>query len=294
MIDGVPVDNSTIEGGSNLLAGINPEDIESFTVLKDASATAIYGSRASNGVIVITTKKGSDKVKVAYSGTFALSQRTKTLDVLTADEFRQIVPELPAYPPTQSTAPPTPTGRTRFSAPPSARNRTSPSPAKSIRYSLPSACRFPYANQDGIIRNNNNYQRVNAALSLTPSLLDNHLNISLNGKVSWERERKVDESVVGNAISYDPTRPVRTDDTTGPGLGYYIWKNGNSPMAIQTDNPVAMLEARRPASTKCSARSATPSSTTRCTASRTSHSTSTSVTTCSTATMTATYRNSQE
>ena len=92
VIDGVPVDNSTIEGGSNLLAGINPEDIESFTVLKDASATAIYGSRASNGVIVITTKKGSDKVKVAYSGTFALSQRTKTLDVLTAYEFRKIEP----------------------------------------------------------------------------------------------------------------------------------------------------------------------------------------------------------
>ena len=241
VIDGVPVDNSTIEGGSNLLAGINPEDIESFTVLKDASATAIYGSRASNGVIVITTKKGSDKVKVAYSGTFALSQRTKTLDVLTADEFRQIVPGITGVPSdavygTANTNWQDEIFRTAFGT-----EQNLSVTGKIDPILTPFRVSVSYANQDGIIRNNN-YQRVNAALSLTPSLLDNHLNISLNGKVSWERERKVDESVVGNAISYDPTRPVRTDDTTGPGLGYYIWKNGNSPMAIQTDNPVAMLE----------------------------------------------------
>ncbi len=241
VIDGVPVDNSTIEGGSNLLAGINPEDIESFTVLKDASATAIYGSRASNGVIVITTKKGSDKVKVAYSGTFALSQRTKTLDVLTADEFRQIVPGITGVPSdavygTADTNWQDEIFRTAFGT-----EQNLSVTGKIDPILTPFRVSVSYANQDGIIRNNN-YQRVNAALSLTPSLLDNHLNISLNGKVSWERERKVDESVVGNAISYDPTRPVRTDDTTGPGLGYYIWKNGNSPMAIQTDNPVAMLE----------------------------------------------------
>ena len=241
VIDGVPVDNSTIEGGSNLLAGINPEDIESFTVLKDASATAIYGSRASNGVIVITTKKGSDKVKVAYSGTFALSQRTKTLDVLTADEFRQIVPGITGVPSdavygTADTNWQDEIFRTAFGT-----EQNLSVTGKIDPILTPFRVSVSYANQDGIIRNNN-YQRVNAALSLTPSLLDNHLNISLNGKVSWERERKVDESVIGNAISYDPTRPVRTDETTGPGLGYYIWKNGNSPMAIQTDNPVAMLE----------------------------------------------------
>ena len=241
VIDGVPVDNSTIEGGSNLLAGINPEDIESFTVLKDASATAIYGSRASNGVIVITTKKGSDKVKVAYSGTFALSQHTKTLDVLTADEFRQIVPGITGVPSdavygTADTNWQDEIFRTAFGT-----EQNLSVTGKIDPILTPFRVSVSYANQDGIIRNNN-YQRVNAALSLTPSLLDNHLNISLNGKVSWERERKVDESVIGNAISYDPTRPVRTDDTTGPGLGYYIWKNGNSPMAIQTDNPVAMLE----------------------------------------------------
>ena len=241
VIDGVPVDNSTIEGGSNLLAGINPEDIESFTVLKDASATAIYGSRASNGVIVITTKKGTDKVKVAYSGTFAISQRTKTLDVLTADEFRQIVPGITGVPAdavygTANTNWQDEIFRTAFGT-----EQNVSVTGKIDPIYTPFRVSVSYANQDGIIRNNN-YQRVNAALSLTPSLLNNHLNIALNGKVSWERERQVDGSVVGNAISYDPTRPVRTDDTTGPGLGYYIWMNGNSPMAIQTDNPVAMLD----------------------------------------------------
>lgn len=98
VIDGVPVDNSTIEGASNIIGSINPEDIETFTILKDASATAIYGSRASNGVIVITTKTGTDKIQVNYTGTFSISTKTKTLDVLTADEFREFVPTVTGVP----------------------------------------------------------------------------------------------------------------------------------------------------------------------------------------------------
>jgi iron complex outermembrane receptor protein len=89
VIDGVPV---TAEGGAgmaNPLASVNPNDIESYTVLKDASATAIYGSRASNGVIIIQTKKGSgDKMKVSYSSSYSLKQNTATLDVMTGDQYR--------------------------------------------------------------------------------------------------------------------------------------------------------------------------------------------------------------
>ena len=82
VVDGVPVDNSTIEGGGNVIGGINPNDIETFTVLKDASATAIYGSRASNGVIVITTKKGSDSnLRFNYSTNLSVSTITEKLDV---------------------------------------------------------------------------------------------------------------------------------------------------------------------------------------------------------------------
>lgn len=101
VIDGVPVDNSTIEGGSNVIGGINPNDIETFTVLKDASATAIYGSRASNGVIVITTKKGDDaKLRFNYSTNLSVSTVTETLDILSADEFRKFVPTVSGVPST--------------------------------------------------------------------------------------------------------------------------------------------------------------------------------------------------
>lgn len=98
VIDGVPVDNSTIEGGTNILAGINPNDIETFTVLKDASATAIYGSRASNGVIVITTKRGGEHLNVSYQGNFSISHTAKRLKVLSADEFRAFVPTVTGVP----------------------------------------------------------------------------------------------------------------------------------------------------------------------------------------------------
>ena len=93
VIDGLPVSNSGISGTANALASINPSDIESFTVLKDASATAIYGSRASNGVIIITTKKGSKYdgavPHVDVDFTASLSQNAKYVDVMTGDEMRQ-------------------------------------------------------------------------------------------------------------------------------------------------------------------------------------------------------------
>ena len=106
VIDGVPVDNSTIEGSSNIIGSLNPDDIETFTVLKDASATAIYGSRASNGVIVITTKKGSDRLAVNYSSSYSVSTTADRLDVLTADEFKAFVPTVTGVPanPTFGTA----------------------------------------------------------------------------------------------------------------------------------------------------------------------------------------------
>ena len=96
VIDGLTIDNNTPTGMSNPLAMINPNDIESFTVLKDASATAIYGSRASNGVIIITTKKGKSGAapSVSYNGDMTVSMIQKKYDVLNADEFRNLVGQL--------------------------------------------------------------------------------------------------------------------------------------------------------------------------------------------------------
>ena len=91
VIDGVAMDQTGIKGVSNPLALVNPQDIESFNVLKDASATAIYGSRGSNGVIIITTKKGRRGLQVSYNGSFTVSKNSKNLDVLSADEYRSLI-----------------------------------------------------------------------------------------------------------------------------------------------------------------------------------------------------------
>ena len=92
VIDGVPIDNTSVQGMSNPLAMVSPDNVESMTVLKDASATAIYGSRASNGVIIITTKKGkSGKPQVNFSANMYVNKARKTVDVLTAPEFREVI-----------------------------------------------------------------------------------------------------------------------------------------------------------------------------------------------------------
>lgn len=244
VIDGVPVDNSAIEGASNLIGGINPEDIETFTVLKDASATAIYGSRASNGVIVITTKRGTDGLKVSYSGNFTVSHTAKRLDVLSPDKFREFVPKVTGVPSdvvfgTSETDWQDEIYRSAFGT---EHNLSVAGKIKAIN--TPYRVSGGYTNQDGVIKTNN-YQRATAGVALTPSLLNDHLTLNLNAKFSYERNALVDNSVVGNALRYDPTRPVMTGSSTAstdPGLGYFIWKNGDSPMAIQTDNPVATLE----------------------------------------------------
>ena len=244
VIDGVPVDNSDIEGGGNIIGAINPNDIETFTVLKDASATAIYGSRASNGVIVITTKKGTDgKIKFNYSGNVSLSSVAKRLEPLTADEFRSFVPTVTGVPSgvefgTSNTDWQDEIFRTAIST------EHNLSMSGNLLKKAPYRVSLGYTDQQGIIKTNS-YKRYTFDGGITPSLLDDHLTIALNAKLSLENNRLVDGSVVGNALRYDPTRPVKTGSPTSdtdPGLGYFIWMNGNYPMAIQTDNPVAQLE----------------------------------------------------
>ena len=131
VIDGLAMDQSGVKGLSNPLSMVNPEDIETFTVLKDASATAIYGSRGSNGVIIITTKKGrvDQKPKVTYNGYVSLSTRQKGIDVLDADEYRNFITDYYGADsdaagklgPSRAKAP---TGRTRSIASPSATTTT--------------------------------------------------------------------------------------------------------------------------------------------------------------------------
>lgn len=247
VIDGVPVDNSTIEGASNLIGAINPDDIETFTVLKDASATAIYGSRASNGVVVITTKKGTDALRVSYSGNVAVSTRAKSLDILTADQFREFVPTITGVPSDAVFGQYNTNWQDEIYRTAIGTDHNLSVTGKLNQIMTPYRVSVGYTNQEGIIKNND-YERFTANVALTPSLLDSHLNINANVKFSYERDHQIDKSVVGNALRYDPTRPVMTGSqtaSTDPGLGYFIWKNGDSPMAIQTDNPMATLDLDR-------------------------------------------------
>lgn len=247
VIDGVPVDNSTIEGGGNVIGAINPNDIETFTILKDASATAIYGSRASNGVIVITTKKGtSNKPQVNYSLNLALSTTTKRLEVLDAEEFKSFVPTVTGVPSNPSFGTASTDWQDEIYRPAFSQEHNLSISGK-IKEKTPYRASIGYTNQAGVIRNND-YQRVTFNGGISPKFFDDHLSVDLNLKMSYESNDKVDDSVVNSALRYDPTRPVMTGSATAstdPGLGYFIWMNGNSPMAIQTDNPVALLELQK-------------------------------------------------
>lgn len=247
VIDGVPVDNSSIEGGGNIIGSLNPNDIETFTVLKDASATAIYGSRASNGVIVITTKKGTNGgLKFNYNGNMSLSSVEKRLEPLTADEFRSFVPTVSGVPAdvqfgTADTDWQDEIYRTAVGT------EHNFSVSGNAMKKAPFRASVGYTDQQGIIRTNK-YGRFTFDGGITPSFFNDHLTVSLNAKFSSENNHMVDGSVAGNALAYDPTRPVKTGSSTAstdPGLGYFIWMNGTSPMAIQTDNPVAQLELQK-------------------------------------------------
>ncbi len=244
VIDGVPVDNSAIEGSSNIIGSLNPDDIETFTVLKDASATAIYGSRASNGVIVITTKKGSDRLAVNYSSSYSVSTTADRLDVLDAEEFKAFVPTVTGVPANPSFGSANTDWQDEIyrAAFGTEQNVSVSGKVKPIK--APFRVSLGYTNQNGIIETNN-YQRLSFGGNIAPSFFDDHLTANLNVKVSYENNKMVDNSVVGAALRYDPTRPVMTGSPTAatdPGLGYFIWTNGGSPMAIQTNNPVAQLE----------------------------------------------------
>lgn len=240
VIDGVPVDNSSINGSSNIIGSINPADIESFTVLKDASSTAIYGSRASNGVIIITTKRGAanSKPKFNYSSSFTLSAKTKTVDVLSAEEYKTVFAEK-ANP------------GSGFVLGTSATDwqdeiyRTAVGQDHNLSVTgamrnMPYRVSIGYTDQNGIIKTNS-YKRYNAGVGLSPTLLDKHLKINANVKVSYEDNDDISSSVVNDAIFFDPTRPVYETNTGDVGLGYFTWMSGGVPIAIAPNNPVAEL-----------------------------------------------------
>ncbi|MDX2286497.1 MAG: TonB-dependent receptor [Bacteroidia bacterium] len=243
VIDGVPVDNNGISGAANPLSLINPNDIESFNILKDASATAIYGSRASNGVIIITTKKGrtGDKLAVNYNAVFSLAQRTGQIEVLSADEFREVVNERgnaaqKALLGNANTNWQDVIFRDAFSMD---HNVSLTGATKTMPYRLS----VGYLNQNGILKTSN-MQRTSAALGLTPSFFDDHLRVDINLKGAYLNNFFADQGAIGSAVAFDPTQPVNVQNEFG---GYFEWLDPSTgdPNQLAPRNPLGLLESRR-------------------------------------------------
>ena len=249
VIDGIPVDNGGIAGSPNPLSLINPNDIETFTVLKDAAATAIYGSRASNGVIIITTKKGIKGAKPEFtiSSQNSISTIVKKVDVLSADDFRALVNEqgsedqkklLGKYS--------TDWQKVIFQQALTSDNNISY--GGSIG-KLPFRISTGFLNQQGILRTDK-MDRQSVGINLNPSLLDGSLKINLNLKGSRASNQFANGGAIGAAIGYDPTQPIfqTTDDgrRISPRFGgYREWLNGDGrPNSQASNNPLGLLSNR--------------------------------------------------
>ena len=210
VIDGVPVAHGAGSGMSNPLDMINPNDIESFTVLKDASSAAIYGSRASNGVILITTKKGKgSKPQVSYNGSMSVQQNSKRMPVMTPQELREFVNEAYAVGSKQHDWVISKMGtantewqdyifRTAIS------HDHNVSLNGNVKNMMPYRVSLGYTDQHGTLQGST-YDRGTVDFSLAPSFFDKHLTISLNAKGVYTYSNYADGGAVGTAAFYNPT-----------------------------------------------------------------------------------------
>ena len=269
VIDGMPMDNNNTKGVNNPLSLVNPNDIESFTVLKDASATAIYGSRGSNGVIIITTKKGrgGQKPQISYNGTVSVSTVAKKLDVMNAAEYVDFIKnyygeDSSAYkglgwkefnedgtPNYAAGTYDTDWQDEIYRAGISHEHNVSLSGGISKQsWSMPYRVSVGYNGQEGVLKGSD-YKRITAGVSLNPTLLDKHLNLNINGKYSYSKTKPGGTDAVGAAISMDPTRPVRSNDEQFKNWGgYWQWTKATTsydptfPYARNDDAPANPVE----------------------------------------------------
>lgn len=268
VIDGLAMDNDGIEGSPNALTLVNPNDIESFTVLKDASATAIYGSRASNGVIIITTKKGrkNTKPRVSYNGNVSVSTNTKYMDVLNAQELIDLVRQRTGLTDDAAWLASdyyknlgyfNAAGEHRFADTDWQKEiyRTAVSTDHNITLSggmknMPYRVSFGYTEQKGTLKTSN-FNRYTGSFNLSPTFLQDHLSVNLNGKFMYSRASYANTDAIGQAINMDPTKPIYDDRPEAKEYGGYWqwpatadygdseWTHARNALAI--GNPVAVL-----------------------------------------------------
>jgi len=241
VLDGVPLESGGISGNTgNFLSLINPSDIETMTVLKDASSTAIYGSRASNGVILITTKKGSgDKLKITLNTTHSLQTPTKLADILSRDEFIDVINERGnetqrALIGSHSTDWNDEIFKTAYGT------DNNLSLSGRIAPNWPMRISLGYYNQNGLITHDN-AERFSGNLSLTPSFLDDHLKLTLNARGSINNNRFANTDAIWAAATFNPTLSVYSG---GNSFGGYneATDNGGLPVNGGVRNPLGLVE----------------------------------------------------
>ncbi len=242
IIDGVPIDNNNVSGSSNILSFVNPNDIETFTVLKDASATAIYGSRASNGVILITTKKGTagSPMTVSYDGNVSVANAIAFLDVFSGDEIRQLALDRSdlfgidnlGLLGLENTNWQKEIFRTAISHD---HNLSLSGAVKTLPYRLS----VGYTDQNGILKNTD-MQRFTGSLNLNPTFFNDALKVNLNVKGMNTHHNFGDTGAIGSAVNMDPTQRIFDGNTAS--AGYFQWPNYGANLG--TPNPVEQaLEA---------------------------------------------------
>ena len=236
IIDGVPIDNNNVSGSSNILSFVNPNDIETFTVLKDASATAIYGSRASNGVILITTKKAraGSAMSVSYDGSVSVANAIAFVDVFSGDEIRKLAYDKADFfgidnlnlLGTQNT------NWQKEIFRPAVSNDHNLSFTGSVK-SLPYRVSVGYTDQNGILKNTD-MQRITGSLNLNPTFLNDALKVNVNLKGMNTHHNFGETGAIGSAVNMDPTQVIK--DWNPRSADYFQWSNYGANLG--TANPV--------------------------------------------------------
>ncbi len=239
VVDGLPLNDprDTDNGSRSVLSAINPNDIESFSILKDASAAAIYGNRGANGVIIITTKKGKKNLQINLDSKTSIATANEVVDVFSADEYRSFIaqnfPDRLADLGNANTDWQDEIYRDAFSS------DHNLSVSGSILEVLPTRLTIGRSDQEGL-RKTSKFERTTTSLSLNPRLFNNHLKIDVNANLNFEKNRFA-PGVEGAAITFDPTQPVFDAGSQYGGFFEYIDSGSGFAQANVQRNPVAQL-----------------------------------------------------
>ena len=241
VIDGVPIG---LSDGPGVLSALNPEDISSFSVLKDASAAAIYGSRGSNGVIIITTKKGkSGRLRISFSSKVSVSSNIYKQSVLTGDQYREaakLASEVSGAPISNFNLGTSNTDWQEEIFQNALTTDNSLSISGGLK-NLPYRLSVGYLDQDGTLKTGN-FKRTNVTLDLSPTFFDNHLKVNINLKGIIQNESIADESAIYTATTFDPTQSVRDENSIYGGYWQYYEFESNPAVLHGHNNPVSKLE----------------------------------------------------